>query len=38
MRQRLWSEINALLDSDMEVTIMAVMRDDFYSRFAQDAP
>jgi WD40 repeat protein len=38
MRQKLWSEINALSESDIEVIIMAVMRDDFYSRFAQDAP
>ena len=38
LRQRLWEGLKILLDSDIEITIMAVMRDDFYSRFASDAP
>jgi hypothetical protein len=38
LRQKLWSELSTLLESDIEITIVAVMRDDFYSRFAQDAP
>ena len=33
-----WASLKELIDSDLPVTIMAVMRDDFYSRFAQDAP
>ncbi len=38
LRQRLWVGLKALLDSDIELTVMVVMRDDFYSRFAADAP
>jgi energy-coupling factor transporter ATP-binding protein EcfA2 len=38
LRQRLWEGLKGLLDLDMEITVMAVMRDDFYSRFAADAP
>ena len=38
LRQRLWIGLKGLLDSDFELTVMAVMRDDFYSRFAADAP
>ncbi len=38
LRQRLWEGLKCLLDSDIELTVMAVMRDDFYSRFAGDAP
>ena len=38
LRQRLWEGLKTLLDSDIEITVMAVMRDDFYSRFASDAP
>ncbi len=38
LRQQFWTELKALLGSDLEVTVVAVMRDDFYSRFAQDAP
>ena len=37
LRQRLWKGLKGLLDSDIEVSILAVMRDDFYSRFAADA-
>lgn len=37
-RRRLWEGLKTLLDSDIEITVMAVMRDDFYSRFASDAP
>ena len=38
LRRRLWAGLKTLLDSEIEITIMAVMRDDFYSRFAADAP
>ena len=38
LRQRLWNGLKGLLDSDIEVSILAAMRDDFYSRFASDAP
>ena len=38
LRSRLWEGLKGLLDSDIEITVMAVMRDDFYSRFAADAP
>jgi len=38
LRRRLWEGLKGLLDSDIEITVMAVMRDDFYSRFAADAP
>ena len=38
LRQRLWEGLKGLLDSDIELTVIAVMRDDFYSRFAADAP
>ena len=38
LRQRLWEGLKGLLDSDIELTVMAVMRDDFYSRFAANAP
>lgn len=38
LRRRFWDALKDLLDSDIEVTILAVMRDDFYSRFADDAP
>ena len=38
LRQRLWEGLKGLLDSDIEVSILAVMRDDFYSRFAAVAP
>jgi uncharacterized delta-60 repeat protein len=38
LRRKFWSGLKDLLDSDIEVTILAVMRDDFYSRFADDAP
>ena len=38
MRRKFWSALKDLLDSDIEVSVLAVMRDDFYSRFADDAP
>ncbi|MBN1236651.1 MAG: trypsin-like peptidase domain-containing protein, partial [Methanotrichaceae archaeon] len=38
VRRRFWEGLKDLLDSDIEVTVLAVMRDDFYSRFAGDAP
>jgi WD40 repeat protein len=38
LRRRFWDALKGLLDSDIEVSILAVMRDDFYSRFADDAP
>jgi WD40 repeat protein len=38
LRNQFWASLKELIDSDLPVTIMAVMRDDFYSRFAQDAP
>ncbi|MGV8174598.1 MAG: serine protease, partial [Methanothrix sp.] len=38
LRRRFWDALKDLLDSEIEVTIIAVMRDDFYSRFAADAP
>jgi len=38
LRRKFWSGLKDLLDSEIEVSILAVMRDDFYSRFADDAP
>ena len=38
LRRKFWSGLKDLLDSDIEVCVLAVMRDDFYSRFADDAP
>jgi WD40 repeat protein len=38
VRRKFWSRLEDLLDSDIEVSVLAVMRDDFYSRFADDAP
>ncbi len=38
IRRNFWSELEDLLDSDIEIYVLAVMRDDFFSRFADDAP
>ena len=38
LRRKFWSALKDLLDSDIEICVIAVMRDDFYSRFADDAP
>jgi hypothetical protein len=33
-----FSQLQALLESDLQITLMLVMRDDFFSRFAKEAP
>jgi hypothetical protein len=38
LRHKFWEGLKDLLDSDIEVFVLAIMRDDFYSRFAGDAP
>jgi len=38
LRQQFWTCLDNLLDSDLPITLIVVMRDEFYSRFAQEAP
>ena len=38
VRQDFLKQLSDLLDSDLPLTLMLVMRDDFFSRFAKEAP
>lgn len=37
VRQKFINELGQLLDSRLDITVILCLRDDFYSRFAQDA-
>jgi hypothetical protein len=37
-RQDFTIQLKDLLDSDLPITLLLIMRDDFFSRFAQEAP
>ena len=38
IRQKFIAELSNLLDAPLAITLIITMRDDFYSRFLQDAP